>query len=404
MTSGNGLGTATQNGTATTRGPAVALAAPTAAVDDGGTNATLTASLALDADAAAVVLLVDGQTNEVFSASASGTIARTVAVRAGVAHTFAFVAVADGETSAFSGSFVSYLLTDWFHVRWTADGYPTGPDWDSDPAAQTRSGGVWTRPAGDASALANGALALALPSEGGVLAFTPTNASAAGVDLVIEGVLDARAGTISDPEQTPVAGLAFGTDGPEGWTALGRTALDGAPAAAPGTPWKIELDFSSDDAPRVRYSLGGAVLTADGAEWLPLAGSVDSIRRVVFAGPGARADFRGVQRALVSDPVEVPEPVFRAADAGGALVFPDAATFSVMLVGTDEGFWYTAFAADALSDPFLSEAPSVRGTGGALTLSVDADASRHPSRFVRIAVSRDPCEAAGVALEDFLAR
>ena len=64
----------------------------------------------------------------------------------------------------------------------------------------------------------------------------------------------------------------------------------------------------------------------------------------------------------------------------------------------------SAFAADALSDPFLSEAPSVRGTGGALTLSVDADASRHASRFVRIAVSRDPCEAAGVALEDFLAR
>ena len=192
--------------------------------------------------------------------------------------------------------------------------------------------------------------------------------------------------------------------GPEGWTAQGRTALDGAPAAAPGTPWKIELDFSSDDAPRVRYSLGGAVLTADGAEWLPLAGSVDSIRRVVFAGGGMLADFRGVQRALVSDPVEVPEPVFRGADTGGALAFPDAATFSIALVGTDAGFWYTAFAADALSDPFLSEAPSVRGTGGALTLSVDADASRHASRFVRIAVSRDPCEAAGVALEDFLAR
>ena len=74
------------------------------------------------------------------------------------------------------------------------------------------------------------------------------------------------------------------------------------------------------------------------------------------------------------------------------------------LVGTDADFWYTAFAADTLDGDFVSEASSVRGTGGALTLSVDADATRHPSRFVRVTVSAERCESAGVPLEAFLAR
>ena len=76
----------------------------------------------------------------------------------------------------------------------------------------------------------------------------------------------------------------------------------------------------------------------------------------------------------------------------------------VSLVGTDAGFWYTAFAADALDGEFVSEAASVRGTGGVLPLSVDADPQTHPTRFVRVVVSRDPCESAGVALSAFLAR
>ena len=96
----------------------------------------------------------------------------------------------------------------------------------------------------------------------------------------------------------------------------------------------------------------------------------------------------------------VPSPVF--ASDGGAFSFPDSATFRIALVGTDAGFWYTAFAADTLVGPFLAETNSVPGTGGALPLSVDADPVAHPTRFVRVCVSREPC-AAGVSLEEFLA-
>ena len=73
------------------------------------------------------------------------------------------------------------------------------------------------------------------------------------------------------------------------------------------------------------------------------------------------------------------------------------------LSGTDAGFWYTAFAADAVEGPYVAEADSVRGTGGTLALTLDADAAEHPARFVRVAVSREPC-AAGVSLESFLAQ
>ena len=53
------------------------------------------------------------------------------------------------------------------------------------------------------------------------------------------------------------------------------------------------------------------------------------------------------------------------------------------------------------SQPDVNEATNAEESASGAT---DADASRHATRFVRIAVSRDPCEAAGVALEDFLAR
>ena len=101
-------------------------------------------------------------------------------------------------------------------------------------------------------------------------------------------------------------------------------------------------------------------------------------------------------RALVSGPVEIPAPVF--AEGGAALAFPDAATFSLNLVGTDAGFWYTAFAADSIEGPFVAEAASVRGTGGALALTIAADAAAHPVRFVRVGVSAEPFKA-GVCLE-----
>ena len=165
--------------------------------------------------------------------------------------------------------------------------------------------------------------------------------------------------------------------------------------------WRAELDFSTNAPARVRYSVGGAVATVEGEEWLPVARAATGAERVVLLGRGSLGDFRGVLRALVSGPVEIPAPVF--AEGGAALAFPDAATFSLNLVGTDAAFWYTAFAADSLEGPFVAEAASVRGTGGALALAIAADAATHPVRFVRVGVSAEPC-AAGVSLESFLAQ
>ena len=391
------------SGTATTAVhlPAVALGPATAAAEDGRADVALSVSLTLRAASATLALLLDGATNAVWTETASGTLSRSVTVRPGTAHAFAFVAEADGETAVAAGSFAVYAASDWFDVRWTADGYPEGAAWDSDPAAQAASGGAWTRPAGDASALADGRLSFSITNAADALVFTPTRASSNGVDLVVEGVVDALAGRPPEPADPPLAGLCFASGGVCVWANGAWRGAAPATPASEGLAWRAEFDFSSSNAPLVRYRAGGAALTVDGAEWLPVAlAGADRATRVAFLGEGALGNFRGYHRALVSDPVEIPAPVFA---ADGALAV-SGSTFIVSLVGTDAGFWYTAFAAGALDGEFVSEAASVRGTGGVLPLSVDADPQTHPTRFVRVVVSRDPCESAGVALSAFLAR
>jgi len=402
-TAENDLGASeTSSGSATTRPLPVALSAPAALVDEERSVATLSVSVALDAPSATLSLLLDGAPAGTFALSASGVFSTNVAVRAGAEHSFLFTAVADGTTATAGGAFAAYLVTDWFHVRWGADGYPEGPGWDASAAARARSGGAWPPPAPtDASSLAEGRLALASTNAPTALVFAPAKPSPAGADLVVEGVATPVAGARPAPEGEPLAGLAFAEEGLLVWADGAWRKASGASWRSGETAWRAELDFAADAPARVRYSVGGAVATVDGEEWLPVARAATGAERVVLLGRGSLGDFRGVLRALVADPVEIPAPVF--AEGGGALAFPDAATFSLTLTGTDAGFWYTAFAADAVEGPYVAEADSVRGTGGALVLTLDADAAEHPARFVRVAVSREPC-AAGVSLESFLAQ
>jgi hypothetical protein len=202
-------------GTATTaeRLPAVMLGPASAAAEDGRPDVALAASLALRAGSASIALVLDGATNAVWTETASGMLSRTVSVRPGTAHTFAFVAEAEGELAVSAGSFVVYAVSGWFDVRWTEDGYPEGAAWDADPAAQAASGGAWTRPAEDASVLAGGRLALAATNGTGALLFTPAPASSNGVDLVVEGIVDARDGAPAAPDGAPLAGLSFASGG-----------------------------------------------------------------------------------------------------------------------------------------------------------------------------------------------
>ena len=260
----------------------------------------------------------------------------------------------------------------------------------------------------EADTSARGAVTLRVPvvslgpeAESAALVFAPTNASPAGADLVVEGVATPVAGARPAPEGEPLAGLSFAEEGLLVWADGAWRKASGASWRSGETSWRAELDFAADAPARVRYAVGGAVATVDGEEWLPVAAGATGAERVVLLGRGTLGDFRGVLRALVADPVEIPAPVF--AEGGAALSFPDAATFSLTLSGTDAGFWYTAFASDSVEGPYVAEADSVRGTGGTLALTLDADAAEHPARFVRVAVSREPC-AAGVSLESFLAQ
>ncbi|MBR1835716.1 MAG: DUF4832 domain-containing protein, partial [Kiritimatiellae bacterium] len=83
-----------------------------------------------------------------------------------------------------------------------------------------------------------------------------------------------------------------------GWSADGWRRLSGAlPAPEEWTEWRIENDFTGDEAPRVRYSVGGTALrdAASGSEWLPLGAGAVRVSAVGFGGDGAFGSFSGTQ-------------------------------------------------------------------------------------------------------------
>ncbi|MBR1837659.1 MAG: hypothetical protein IJ783_10275, partial [Kiritimatiellae bacterium] len=192
----NGIGTARAAGTATTRPPAVAAGSAEAAVADDQRSAVLSAEVAVDSPGSTVTLRLDGvAVRSWHDLEGSNTLSHEVETEPGRTYAFSFVAEADGETASAAGSFAAYVVTGLFHVRWTQDGYPEGAAWDSDPAAQARSGGVWSRTAEAETALSGGRLAFSFSEENpaGALVFTPADAAADGGGLVVEGVIDARA-------------------------------------------------------------------------------------------------------------------------------------------------------------------------------------------------------------------
>ncbi|MBR1609605.1 MAG: hypothetical protein IJ678_08335 [Kiritimatiellae bacterium] len=406
---GNGIGTDSASGSVTTRPRAIGIGSVAAQVADDQLSATLTARISpVDSAESTVTLWLDGVAiRSWYDLDGPQTVSQTVEITPGRTYSYSFEADADGETATASGSFAAYVITGFFNVRWIADAYPEGEGWDADPAAQERSGGVWSRPADAEASLAGGRLSYEFKADGtegqgGALAFYPAEVSDGG-EFVVEGVVDAREGQglMTEPAAEPLAGLVFVDGGIRVRSGGKWVAADTPVQAADGLAWRAEFDFTVPGSPRVRYSVGGTVVTAGGEEWLASSGSdARGVSRVEFRGRGAVGDFRGFARALVSEPVEIPAPVFA---SGGALGFAaDGGQFTVALDDTDAGFWYGAFAAETLDGPFVAEADGVPGTGGRLVLSVEAGPSR-PSRFVKICVSRVPCRA-GETLEQFLSR
>ncbi|MBR1836060.1 MAG: hypothetical protein IJ783_02120, partial [Kiritimatiellae bacterium] len=242
---------------------------------------------------------------------ASGVFSETAALGFGETRSWKFVLAAGvdpGATDERSGSVDAAFEKEWFDVRWSADGYAAGGDWDL-AAAQAASGGEWSRPEGDSSAVVGegaAARALQLPAEN-MVSFGPADPvhSPAGLRAVVSGVagISLGAGAPAIPEGgAPIGGLFFAGDGPRAWNGEAWVALECAAALRDGasTQWKAEFDFPAAGAPRARYSVGGQVCTAasGGQEWIPIAGAEPPryVSRLAFGGGGTLGDFRGSYR------------------------------------------------------------------------------------------------------------
>lgn len=365
----------------TAEGPriAVKLGPAVATVADNGESALLSVEVtSLLAESASLFLSLDGIGIGSFVVTGTGTFSTNVTVAATGNHSFVFTATAEDDTAVAAGSFRVVSYTGWFHVDLADAGYAAFPD----VTGVAAPGGTWMVAADVNAVYDNGVLSIGDHETTGVaLRYTPTTPSVAGSDVKIEGRIQviAQETLITDP--TALAGIAFTLDRER---PVVRVLANGAWHAHPATvaqgawvDWMAEFDFSSAEAPQVRYTVAGL-----SGEWLSLGGGTQ-ISAVGYQGIGSIGSFRGLY-AITEEPIEIIAPALVV--DGTALEFPTSVTFSVTIGNAIPGIWYTAFTSETLDGEYLAEV-SVQATvadGGILALPIDATP---PSKFVKLVAS-----------------
>ncbi|MBR1608318.1 MAG: hypothetical protein IJ678_01735, partial [Kiritimatiellae bacterium] len=292
----------------------VAIADASAALAASGKEATYSCSVARADSGSTLALYVRpedsaswGEPVKTWSpAGGAEDFAETAAIEFGDSVRWRFVLAAGvdpGAADERSGAVAAVFEKEWFDVRWAADGYALGEEWNT-PAAEAASGGEWERPEGDPSVVVSegGSTFLRLPAESSV-SFGPVDPvhSPAGLRAVVSGVAEIF-WAVRVPEipagGSPIGGLYFAAGGPRAWNGATWVELDCAAAPRDGATasWKAEIDFPEGAAPRARYTVGGGVCTAkeSGSEWLPIALAAPPrfVSRLFFCG-GNVGDFRG---------------------------------------------------------------------------------------------------------------
>lgn len=156
---------------------------------------------------------------------------------------------------------------------------------------------------------------------------------------------------------------------------------------------KVEFDFASAQAPRVRYSLDGHVLqTVSGESWLAIP-DVRRLTAIAFRGEAAKGSFSGARYTFRhSHPIRIPDC---SPTHGGGLSVNDSdgvRRFSMTVGNASQGGFYAAFTASSLTDEFIAEDDAIQcAADGQLTLTVDATGAS--SKFAVIAISPTPIPA-----------
>ena len=339
-------------------------------------------SLGAGSSSVTVTIVVDG-VERTATVSAAGGVATAVfsGLGAETSYTAAITATgSNGKSATASKAFTtaSLVFTGWFDVRWTTQGWGSGAGWLT-AAGQSAAGGRFAVPAGDASSLSGGLLALALP-EGGQLRFTACEPSAAGGTVKVEGrLVPGRSRNPPEPPAGAIAGLSFTTSGYKGWNGSQWVSLSGATPSDSATDWVAAFDFTGSPA-KVRYSVGGTVLAANGSAWIPLATAHTYVEGVGYAGGGSVGDFK----ATKSGGFDVPVLASPALDG----VEPMELSGSKLTLRIDNavsGAYYTVYASDSVSGPYRA-VKSIRASASGIFPLPDIDTASD-SRFFRVGVS-----------------
>ena len=376
-------------------------------VKDNGASARLSVKVsAMDAASASLSLVFNGNVVTNWENVVEGeTYSASVATTRGSVYDFTFIGAPAGYSEvASSGTFLADAYDGWFRVDFNDPGYKTGADW-TDLKDVANPGGTWTDGSGKSvlvEATANAPRHVAIDGDA-LVVFTPSAASSPGSDVLVTGRVAVVASPIADAMTDPsmVASLYFALEGdaviPYGYAGGAWSRLSGCSQWQSGqwVDYEIEIDLNSSAAPRVQFRIDGAILTSDGAEWLPLGTVPDRVSSVAYRGTGAIGNFAGDTR--VKTIAEFPVPVIGGGgsegETGGGLAFGTDSqtglrTFSATVSNPVAGAYYTAFTTTSLQLPFTAEC-CVQAKQGDEVIPLEVDASV-PAKFVKIVVSSAP--------------
>ena len=392
-TGSNGLTLVDESQTFTTEAeppaPFVTLSAATATVGADGTSATLSVTVEdTNVSGGALVLTLNGAETKRWTL-AKGSFSQDVTVTPGSTNTFSFVASGEGVTETANGSFVTKLYVGWFDVKFGDSGFKAGTDWIA--TSTDKSGGTFAAAEGTETELVKDAVSSV--SVKGEIDYTPSHASDTDADVRIEGRVQTSMRT-AEPTITGVKAafyLVSGTKarvyGANGWTDLAGSFADDA-----WLDYVLEFDYSSESAPRVRYTIGSAT-----SDWIAITAATRNVQMLGFRD-GTFSDFAAGYCSITGDePIVLEKPEF--VTDGSALAFGGAAgseTFSLTISNPVKGAYYTVFTSTTLEGTFTAEKASVLcdSSAATYTLTVDADT---PTKFAKIVISLAPF-AAGAPL------
>lgn len=317
---------------------------------------------------------------------ANGVFSKPVAVTPGSNNTFEFVAEGGGlaESVSSRGAFAAVVYEGWFDVKFGDSGFVAGEDWLA--GSVEKSGGTFAASAGATSVLVKGERSYVdmTGSETGEIAYTPSHASKKGADVVLDGSAQVT-GVASVPELPAGSKTAVCFVGGKvkvyangSWTELAGAAV----TEGEWVDYRLEFDYSSASAPRVRYTVKGVT-----GEWLAIAAADLKVNGLAFAG-GVFSDFKAECMVISGpDPIELVKPEFTT--DGSALSLTDT-TFSMTIANPVKGAYYTVFTSTSLTGTFTAE-KSVPFDSDAATFALEIDADT-PTKFAKIVISLEAFE------------